>query len=330
MHVKILYPGTSVDENERKRSSMEGKGPRTSPWLPRHVSSSVVKVGFHPSVPSWLLSHLSLVDLPCSVGIPVSNQQEKWPLIIFSHGLKGVPEVYMTPAISWASRGFIVCCLLHTDGSSAMSYDKFALDDHVARSQQLNIRSLNTSYAIDQLSNLDQEHVLYNRIDLDRIAVVGHSFGGATAVKSVKDDSRVKCGIGLDPWLFPLDQNDKKRLTTTPLLFIASYEWQWKENLERMKMVMESSSGGGGRTILIKGMGHLNFSDVPFFAHPTVLTKGKVIGNMSRNDGLALIMAHTVPFLIESLGLTENSLYQTHVQDSLKIINELKDFQVEV
>jgi hypothetical protein len=69
--------------------------------LTQELSSQVLKIGVHPSLPSFALSHLSLVQVPCYVNAPISKFQEKWPVIIFSHGLKGY-------AAFWSS-GLLVC-----------------------------------------------------------------------------------------------------------------------------------------------------------------------------------------------------------------------------
>lgn len=63
-----------------------GKGPA---WLPRELSAKVLEIGVSPKIPSFILSHLSLVELPCIPNAPISKHQRTWPLIMFSHGLKG-------------------------------------------------------------------------------------------------------------------------------------------------------------------------------------------------------------------------------------------------
>jgi predicted dienelactone hydrolase len=41
------------------------------------------------------------------------------------------------------------------------------------------------------------------QLDLTKIVVGGHSFGGITALGATCADRRVKACIGLDPWFFP-------------------------------------------------------------------------------------------------------------------------------
>jgi cephalosporin-C deacetylase-like acetyl esterase len=39
-------------------------------------------------------------------------------------------------------------------------------------------------------------------MDLDRLVIGGHSFGGMTAIATAKMDPRIKACITMDPWLY--------------------------------------------------------------------------------------------------------------------------------
>jgi dienelactone hydrolase len=40
------------------------------------------------------------------------------------------------------------------------------------------------------------------KLDVDRLIVGGHSFGGLTALETAKNDPRVKAVFTFDPWLY--------------------------------------------------------------------------------------------------------------------------------
>lgn len=52
--------------------------------------------------------------------------------------------------------------------------------------------------------------------------MIGHSFGGATVIKSAYEDSRVKAVISLDPWLYSMYDEFVKNsyIYNKPLLII--------------------------------------------------------------------------------------------------------------
>lgn len=41
---------------------------------------------------------------------------------------------------------------------------------------------------------------LRGRVDLTRVAAVGHSYGGATAALAASEHAGIKAGVALDPW----------------------------------------------------------------------------------------------------------------------------------
>jgi predicted dienelactone hydrolase len=75
------------------------------------------------------------------------------------------------------------------------------------------------SYVLDQLEKLDKTpgQILYKRLDMSRIGMLGWSFGGATAVQMSKDDPRVKAVVDQDGQLFG---DVRERGTTRPVMLM--------------------------------------------------------------------------------------------------------------
>jgi len=74
------------------------------------------------------------------------------------------------------------------------------------------------------------------RLDLSRLSVGGHSFGGGTAVGATADPrSTFKACLALDSWMFPLGNDIFSRKRTTPVLYLNSEIFQWEENLVAMR-----------------------------------------------------------------------------------------------
>ena len=52
----------------------------------------------------------------------------------------------------------------------------------------------------------------------------------------------LRCGIALDGWMVPFPEDFLEGLSITqPLLFINSYSWQWKENIQSMTKLIRLS-----------------------------------------------------------------------------------------
>lgn len=279
-------------------------------WMDKKTIGLVTKNGIHKKIPPWVLSHFRFAQLPVQIGSPVSTVSSTYPLIMFSPGLKGTPEVYSTIAIELASRGFIVCCINHTDGTSSLSYDHdLPLDDHVIRHGQLKMRAKNISWVLDRLLDpaIDPTiESIQKAIDTQQIFVMGHSFGAATAIKSVQDDNRIISCVCLDPWMFPLSEADINKCTDKPMLILASHSWQWEANRKKMEAKL-LNMGKDSVLHYMNGVGHHNFSDVPYFADGFVLNKLNVVGDMDRGVVLDVLATHAASFLIRTSGKLEKT-----------------------
>ena len=49
-------------------------------------------------------------------------------------------------------------------------------------------------------------------LDIDKLVVSGHSFGGATALKVSHTDRRSKAVLTMDPWFFPFKKDLLKKV----------------------------------------------------------------------------------------------------------------------
>ncbi|MEO6992025.1 MAG: hypothetical protein ABI273_00225, partial [Lacunisphaera sp.] len=116
-----------------------------------------------------------------------SDAQEKYPVIIFSHGLGGSREGYAYLGEHWASCGYIVVHPQH-HGSDKDVMRGFrplkALREAAANPANAIDRPLDISFVIDRLTalNADPSFPLHGELDLARLGVGGHSFGAFTTM----------------------------------------------------------------------------------------------------------------------------------------------------
>lgn len=138
----------------------------------------------------------------------ISSANEQYPLIVFVHG-HGCCRFYYTAIIEeLASHGFVVACADHTldccmtqypDGTIvkfAPSYDPETLPDeewHLVDTQ-LEKWEQDVEFTIHSLVTSEKY------IDAERIATIGHSFGGAVAIQTaLRDQCTIKAVALMDP-----------------------------------------------------------------------------------------------------------------------------------
>ena len=141
--------------------------------------------------------------------------------IIFCHGISSNRTMQSGSCRDFASHGYIVFMLDHKDGTASFYkslsnedtgsfYDNSKLlNDYSHRRDQIQTRVQEIIKLIDELHENNGKALLQKlgfpstvKIDLSKLIVGGHSFGGMTAVYTAREDERVKLVGTLDPWLF--------------------------------------------------------------------------------------------------------------------------------
>ncbi|XP_036861719.2 platelet-activating factor acetylhydrolase isoform X2 [Manis javanica] len=214
----------------------------------------------------WLMGKiLSLlfgsVKTPANWNSPLRTS-ERYPLIVFSHGLGAFRTIYSAIGIDLASHGFIVAAVEHRDGSASATYyfsDQTAAE--IGNKTWLYFKILKPGEQLPLRHEQDS-------IDRNKIAIIGHSFGGATVIQALSKDQRFRCGIALDAWMFPVGDEVCSRIPQ-PLFFINSERFQYPANIIKMKKCY--LPGRERKMITIRGSVHQNFADFTF-------ATGKVIG----------------------------------------------------
>lgn len=120
---------------------------------------------------------------------------------------------------------------------------------------------------------------LAGKLDLSSTAVAGHSFGGATTVLALATDDRLKVGVALDSWMFPIkDEKEVAVPRDKRLLFINCEKFQYQTNLKVMKRfeVCEKSEWGrelnSSNVLTVLGASHHASTDL------NVILKGSYAG----------------------------------------------------
>jgi dienelactone hydrolase len=187
-----------------------------APWrlgishLPsRRSASAILMDDFLTRDPAVVRTH-SIIDPP------VSSEQAAFPVVIMRPGGSALTADLTSLAEDLASHGYIVVgfdaprrssAVVFPDGRVVERAPEYDLDEQPAGGAErlaeklLIMWTADTRFVVDQLHRLnaaDPSGRFMGRLDLDRLGVVGHSLGGATALQFCHDDTRCKAGINMD------------------------------------------------------------------------------------------------------------------------------------
>ncbi|KAM4772271.1 platelet-activating factor acetylhydrolase [Rhinophrynus dorsalis] len=330
---RLYYP--CVDSGEYEESL----------WIPRreYYLGLADTIKLNRTLVDFIFNYyFGSVKCPAKLDAPF-KPGEKYPLIIFSHGLGAFRTLYSAICVGLASQGFVVAAVEHRDESASATYyfrekaasnssdgaasqleevwiynrtPKPGEDEFPLRFQQVQQRTDECVRALDLMLDINTgKHVtntlpsnfdwlsLKGSIDDQRVAAVGHSFGAATAIKALGRDSRFKCGVALDAWMFPL-RDDVFSNIHQPVLFVNSEKFQWANNILLMKKL--DSTRVERKMITIKGTVHQSFPDFTFLTGYLVGKFFKLKGEIDPYLGMELINNVTLAFLQRHLGLQKD------------------------
>lgn len=171
-------------------------------------------------MPNWLNNLLwRNIYTHAFTDVPVAQKQKMFPVILFSHGLLGLPsQMYASIIENLASHGFIVVGINHpyfniltqlpdesivsSQALSAQFQKMNQAEQSTFLSQAIDVYKADFAFALDELKKLNQNKnsVFYNKLDLERVGVMGHSAGGTASIEFCRTDERCKAAADLDGW----------------------------------------------------------------------------------------------------------------------------------
>lgn len=201
------------------------------------------------NLPSFLFDHLRLVRTNSKDDLQLSNAQDRYPIILFSHGAGTSMETLTSQSEDLASHGFIVVAIDHTYTSAGTIFP-----DHIVSAKDATtnfnvvepaeiitqIMADDSSFVIDQLAEMDDgtpDTRFKHRLDLERIGDIGHSVGGAVAYNLAINDSRVKAAVNLDGVVYVAPKNGANNMP--PFLMLANDRYH-VQAIESGKPLMKS------------------------------------------------------------------------------------------
>ncbi|MDK8181317.1 acetylhydrolase [Paenibacillus sp. UMB4589-SE434] len=276
--VQIWYPASSASKGER------------TPYVayPDLFANGYSKA---LNMPKPLFTSIGLVKTHAVEGAALSDKEPEYPVLLFSHSLNGAKNQNTFEIEQLVSHGYIVVGIDHTYHSTTTVFPDGRVVHFVPQESNTidYLDKLNDKWVedatfvlnqIEELTQHDPDNRFTGRMDLERIGMFGHSFGGATTVQMLMKDSRIKAAINMDGGLYgklrvPADGLKKPflmmsaddTLTGTEKMsdeYIAS---QGTTRADLTKFFrdtfarQESVTAGGNYLMTIKNMKHMGFSD---------------------------------------------------------------------
>ncbi|MFA5075147.1 MAG: hypothetical protein WC436_03540 [Candidatus Babeliales bacterium] len=277
---------------------------------------------------TWLVEHSRPIYVWTMPDAKIADISQQFPVIIFSHGFTGRFDINTAQCEELASNGYVVVGIGHTFDSILMEFP----DGRIAKisdkklgkfthpldltEEEVDIRVADTQFVIDQITKLnsDQQNFLYNKLDLNKIGMFGHSLGGVTTIKIMPKDSRIKAGAVLDsplmgkeffqkfsqPFMFMLQESiyDAIWVTDDPEKMDTQIKWAQERYIPGIEKFSQSLSNDV-YNITIKGAKHMAFCDLALLKEAIFLSplfNNLGVGEINGFNAVKIINSYLVAF----------------------------------
>ncbi|MEU0303114.1 alpha/beta hydrolase [Streptomyces sp. NPDC006175] len=245
---------------------------RRAQYMTPTESELLLKDGDITGVPSDVLS---TVRTNAFTDARPAGRVRGLPLVVLSPGFTKPRATLTTLAEDLASHGYVVAAIDHTYESVATTFP----DGRVATCTSCEIphdeafwnrlvasRAADVSFVLDDLTGAHARWNGARLIDPSRIAMAGHSVGGASAVTSMLADPRVRAGIDIDGTTqVPIPDSGLSR----PFLFLGRQNQYTPGSGDGAVTTWERDwrhLTGWKRWLVVEGAEHASFTDVGLLA----------------------------------------------------------------
>jgi predicted dienelactone hydrolase len=260
---------------------------RADPWVPTQRRELMVSLWYPTARPggvpapymtaaeSRLFLHgvsgvpedaLTTVQTHASLSARVLPGTHRRPLVVLSPGW-GNPRSTLTGlAEDLASHGYVVAAIDHTYEATGVSFPDGRVAECVPCARDLDPdkdgpvitggRAKDVSFVLDRLLARTPAWPGARSIDSRRIAMAGHSIGGASALTAMLTDRRIDAGVNLDGTFFPALDRPFRR----PFLMISNPDHgpgtdrSWTQTWQHLT--------GWKRWLSVTGTTHSSFTDL--------------------------------------------------------------------
>jgi predicted dienelactone hydrolase len=284
-------PATPATVSQTKRELMVwiwypaavGSPSATDDYMPAPLRTAVERAR-GPLISNFLTRDLSKVHAHSLQGAEVSPHERSYPVVIMRAGASGGVVNYSSLAEDLASHGYVVVgfdvpyrtgLVVSSDGrvtrgtmenNPELCLGRLVQERERCANRLLSAWIADIAFVLDRLDRLNTSNSpgkFAGRLDMTRVGVFGHSFGGATALQFCHEDSRCKAGIDLDG--APHGSVIQTGLRQ-PFMFLLSDHSQEDdpESLQikaNIKAIYDRLPANARLQIAIRGSNHFTFTD---------------------------------------------------------------------
>ena len=231
---------------------------------------------------------------------PKTDEIQKFPLVIFSHGAFGFRMSNYSTYAELASNGYVVCSIDHpyhafyvkqTDGKTITVNPEFlesvstinagtTTEDEIFNitREWMELRMADVNFVLDTIKEQTMVQTvdnIFRKIDMDKIGVMGHSLGGATAVSIGRQRTDIDAVIDLDGTMLGEETACNDNIYTinempypVPLLCIDT-TGHYEEGLTYGDQYVNNvilKNAVDGKEIHFDNTEHMDFTDLVFFS----------------------------------------------------------------
>ncbi len=157
-------------------------------------------------MPDSITGHMNQIKTHSYLDGKVATN-EKFPLLIFSHGMTLYNRQNTFQLEELASHGYVIAAVNYTKDSAMTLFenqDYVPYEDKDLTLEYLDEHNLewqaDARFVLDSL--LEEKNKTYDdlmkQVDTEKIGALGHSYGGATSTYSLINDDRIKAAINMD------------------------------------------------------------------------------------------------------------------------------------
>jgi predicted dienelactone hydrolase len=172
---------------------------------------------------------------------------------------------------------------------------RYSMAEHLA-TQVMNVWIEDVKFVLDRLQQLnavDPTSRFKGKLDMQKVGIVGHSLGGATAAQFCHDDARCKAGIDIDG--MPFGSVIQEGLHQPFFFIMSDHSRESGSEVRTVKNNIDSIYGklpeGKRWQITIIGANHFSFSDQMLTKNSVflaILQRFGVLGSLDGRRGLAI------------------------------------------